>query len=80
MFKAVYSKPLPVIKESGPYITARHSRFTFGSISLGKTQNLCGATSPEGPSNQGSPSNQGGVSILDGGLFHFEKNESVLAI
>jgi hypothetical protein len=40
-------KPLPVIKEPGPYITARHIRFKFGSIPLGK-KNLCGATPPEG--------------------------------
>ena len=57
-----------VIKEPGPYITARHIRFKFGSIPLGKTQNLCGATPPEGPSNRGSPYNQGGLSILEGGL------------
>ena len=66
--KLFVSKPLPVIKEPGPYITARHIRFKFGSIPLGKTQNLCGATPPEGPSNQGSPYNQGGLSILEGGL------------
>ncbi len=66
-------KLLPVIKEPGPYITACHIRFKFGSIPLGKTQNLCGATPSEGPCNQRSPYNHGGLSILEGGLLYLRK-------